>query len=417
MRILLITHNYAPEVGAPQHRWNALVQRFVAAGHDVAVLAPSPHFPSGRAHPGDDSLRPGAVARGLHGESIHRLRFLEYDSSVGSRGLDQLVSAADAVRVGLARFSGRHRPDVVVATAPGLPSLAAGLVIGTGLRVPLVMEVRDAWPDLLNVRHEWGEASAGGPQPPPRHLATALGTLLSLPITVMQRGADAVVTTTVAFADVLHGRGMHPVRVIRNATHLPFPVTLPSPNPASPELRVLYLGTVGRSQGLGSAVWAAHLARRAGVPVRLRIIGDGAEAPALAALIRRLDAPVTMLPPVPHAEVLEHYAWADTVLVSLRGWEPLQWTVPSKLYEVLSTGRHLTGMIAGEAARIVENTGGGHVVPPGDSVALAALWARLHDDRQLLEVGPGPGEWVAVHADNDMLADQYLELLAEVSRG
>ena len=228
MRILLITHNYAPEVGAPQHRWNALVQRFVAAGHDVAVLAPSPHFPSGRAHPGDDSLRPGAVARGLHGESIHRLRFLEYDSSVGSRGLDQLVSAADAVRVGLARFSGRHRPDVVVATAPGLPSLAAGLVIGTGLRVPLVMEVRDAWPDLLNVRHEWGEASAGGPQPPPRHLATALGTLLSLPVTVMQRGADAGVTTTVAFADVLHGRGMHPVRVIRNATHLPLPVTLPS---------------------------------------------------------------------------------------------------------------------------------------------------------------------------------------------
>ena len=57
----------------------------------------------------------------------------------------------------------------------------------------------------------------------------------------MQRGADAVVTTTVAFADVLHGRGMHPVRVIRNATHLPLPVTLPSPNPASPELRVLYM--------------------------------------------------------------------------------------------------------------------------------------------------------------------------------
>ncbi len=51
------------------------------------------------------------------------------------------------------------------------------------------------------------------------------------------------------------------------------------------------------------------------------------------------------------------------------------------------------------------------------ALTLAALWARLHDDRQLLEVGPGPGEWVAVHADNDMLADQYLELLAEVSRG
>ena len=99
MRILLITHHYAPEVGAPQHRWNALVRRFVGAGHDVAVLAPSPHFPSGRGHPGDASLRPGAVARGLHGEQIHRLRFLEHDASVASRGLDQLDSPASR-RVG-----------------------------------------------------------------------------------------------------------------------------------------------------------------------------------------------------------------------------------------------------------------------------------------------------------------------------
>ena len=114
---------------------------------------------------------------------------------------------------------------------------------------------------------------------------------------------------------------------------------------------------------------------------------------------------------------MEHYAWADTVLVSLRGWEPLHWTVPSKLYEVLSTGRHLTGMLAGEAAHIVEDTGGGHVVPPGDSAALATLWARLHHERALLEVGPAPREWVARHADNDTLADQYLELLGEVARG
>lgn len=151
---------------------------------------------------------------------------------MASRGLDQLVSAADATRVGLARFSGQRRPDVVVATAPGLPSLAAGRVLSTVLRVPLVMEVRDAWPDLLNVRHEW-ESGAPGRPPSPRHRATTVATLLSFPITVMQRGADAVVTTTDSFADVLHGRGMHPVRVIRNGTHLTMPVTLPA-GPRSP---------------------------------------------------------------------------------------------------------------------------------------------------------------------------------------
>ena len=74
-------------------------------------------------------------------------------------------------------------------------------------------------------------------------------------------------------------------------------------------------------------------------------------------------------------------------------------------------------MLAGEAARIVEDTGGGHVVPPDESAALAALWARLHHDRGLLEVGPTPREWVARHVDNDALADQYLQLLEGVARG
>ena len=43
MKMLLLTHYYAPEFGAPQRRWSALVQRFIAAGHRVTVAAPVPH--------------------------------------------------------------------------------------------------------------------------------------------------------------------------------------------------------------------------------------------------------------------------------------------------------------------------------------------------------------------------------------
>lgn len=415
MRILLVTHYYAPEVGAPQHRWDALVARFVAAGHQVAVLAPSPHYPSGRAGALAASERPGAVARGRHGELVHRLRFGEYGTGVSSRARDQLVAAADAVRVGLTRFAGARRPDVVVATAPGLPTIPAGLVLARALRRPLVLEMRDAWPDLLGSHREWDTQEKG----PLSRLAAAV---LPGAVTAAQRRADAVVTTTAGFAEVLRGRGLRRVRVVRNGAGVPDPAR-PGQVPharAGRELRVLYLGTIGRSQGLGTAVDAVATATRAGADVHLRIVGDGAEVPALrarAAGAVRAGARVDVLPPVPRHAVAEHYAWADTVLVSLRAWRPLCWTVPSKLYEALATGRHVSGVLAGEAAGVVSTAGAGHVVDPGDAAGLAALWGRLHADRSLLDVGAAGQEWVRRHADPDRLAADYLALLAEVTRG
>ena len=49
------------------------------------------------------------------------------------------------------------------------------------------------------------------------------------------------------------------------------------------------------------------------------------------------------------------YAWADTLVVALRpDWPSFRHTVPSKTYEVLAVGRHVTGMVTGEAARTLD---------------------------------------------------------------
>ena len=71
MRILVLTHYYAPEYGAPQRRWSALVSRFIAAGHRVTVAAPVPHYPSGR--PTVEQRRDhrvGGAEHGAHGETV-----------------------------------------------------------------------------------------------------------------------------------------------------------------------------------------------------------------------------------------------------------------------------------------------------------------------------------------------------------
>src|SRR5699024_2038763 len=115
-------------------------------------------------------------------------------------------------------------------------------------------------------------------------------------------------------------------------------------------------------------------------------------------------------------EVGRQYAWADTVVVSLREWEPFAWTVPSKLYEVLATGRHITALLAGEAADVVREAEAGDVLPPEDDGALAALWRGLAADRSRVAVRASGRAWVADQADDDVLAERYLEILHRVTQ-
>ncbi|BFL74977.1 hypothetical protein M7M4_17290 [Corynebacterium pseudogenitalium] len=90
----------------------------------------------------------------------------------------------------------------------------------------------------------------------------------------------------------------------------------------------------------------------------------------------------------------EHYEWADTALVHLTDWEPLERAVPSKTYELMSSGLHISGVVAGEAAEIIESCNAGEVVPPEKPEELAGLWVRLAKDPGQLRVGSLGREWV-----------------------
>ena len=422
MRLLLLTHYYAPEFGAPQRRWSALVRRFLAAGHRVTVAAPVPHYPAGRPTPAQRRThRVGAVETGRHGETILRTAYLPHRADIATRTADHLIAAGDALRRLRRRFSRPGtRPDVIIATAPAIPTLLVGRTLSLLWDVPLVVEMRDAWPDLVTHVGPAGALSAEAARAVRRGVlrraltwgAALLKGEVHEQVTGWQSGARAVVTTTGRFAQVLRDRGVKTVRVVRNGTDLRQVPRQHDHLPADhPELRCLYLGNMGRSQGLDTVVRAAAALRREGVDIRVRLVGHGVEAPALAALAHELEAPVEVFPRIPHREVSRQYAWADTVIVSLRDWAPFAWTVPSKLYEMLATGRHITALLDGEAADVVREAGAGDVLPPEDVEALTDLWRGLAADRSRAAVRASGRDWVAEHADDDVLARRYLEIL------
>lgn len=402
MHILLLSHYFQPENVAPQRRWDELASRFIAAGHRVTVVCPPPHYPGGRVLPEHRrAFRPGSRSTTDYGARVIRSRYLPHRADITSRTADHIVAAIDSCL--RARRSLRtDRPHVIIATAPGIPSLIAGRFLARRFGVPLISEMRDAWPDLVTYT---GVLAGRGP-------IAWLKRRVHGTMTRWQRDAARVVVTTSRFARVLEQRGVPAPVVIRNGSVLARFASIPT-RQSSDELRVLYMGNMGRSQGLDIAVRAAANLIAQGVPVRVRFVGHGADRPALRRLNAQLGSPVEILDEVPPEAVFEHYAWADSLLVSLRRWEPFEWTVPSKLYESLATGKHVTGVLAGEAADVLRDSGGGDVVAPGDGEALESLWGQLCLDRSRLRVGASGRAWIQQHASYDRLAADYLAVLDE----
>ncbi|GAA4119641.1 glycosyltransferase [Enteractinococcus coprophilus] len=369
-RLLLVTHSYTPESTAPQRRWKKFLAGLTAAGWDVEVLTP----------PAD----PRYVDLAQTGEPYLQIRrtpdvgFLP-DSRSGRLARAVIHAVAS---VPLSVFSDA---DIVVATVPALPNLVAGRIIASIKRVPFVVEMRDAWPDLIF------ESETGG---------KFFGTLVADIITRLQRSSDQLIAVTRGFAETLEQRKMPPVEVIFNSRQTEDLPLLRARERTAGELNVLYLGNHGESQQLDLLIEATEIARTQNPKITVRFVGDGTQKPALMALNDSLGRPVEMLDPTFGRDTVENYRWADTCVVSLRSdWASFAHTVPSKTYELLSYGKHITGVVCGEAADILKQAGD-HEVVHNDPQSLADTWLRLAQDAHSTPTQKAGQAWVAEHASD-----------------
>ncbi|MFJ3956941.1 glycosyltransferase family 4 protein [Arthrobacter sp. NPDC090010] len=386
-RVLLLTHSYWPEHSPPQRRWGAFAREFSSQGWSLHVVAPLPHEAGRRESPSERAVF--RTEKGPHGERVMRVPYLRHRNSTLSKFLDQSFSALLSVP---ATFR-LPQVDIVVATAPSLPTLATGFLVARLRRIPLVVEMRDAWPDLARDA---------------RLVKGRVKSLVEWAVEFVQQRATVVVTVTEGFAQTLRDRGLRSVVCISNGVRVDSLPVLEDRGGGDSPFTAVYLGNLGKSQRLDVAIRAAALV---GPAMRLHIVGHGVEQEALRRLAEELGAPVTFHGTLHGPELMDRYAGADTCLVSLRDdWKSFETTVPSKLYEVLALGRHVTAVVRGEAARIVEEAQAGHIVACHPE-PLAELWTHLAANRDSLGRPGGGRAWVREHADHPMLARQYMELI------
>lgn len=394
LRLMLLTHSYWPEHSPPQRRWLSLTREFRKAGWDVDVVAPVAHYPNGKR---DLPRRKAGFAfahqEGPHGETIRRVPYLRHlGTSPLARFVDQLFSAVMSVPIGL----GGKKPDAILATAPSLPTLATGYVLSRLRKVPFIVEMRDAWPDLARDA---------------RIVQGSVKSLVERVVEFVQQRADLVVTVTDGFAETLRDRGIKNVITVSNGLDLDSMPFLEPPALERDVFHAVYLGNHGKSQRLDILIRASALL---GEGFHLTLVGHGTSRPQLVRLARELNAPVTFFPSLQGQAVMDKYREADTCIVSLRDdWKSFETTVPSKTYEVLAIGRHVTAVVRGEAERIIIEAGGGDVVA-ANAEAVADLWRELSEDRSRLASGTSGRDWVRDNADYAQLALRYMDSISSL---
>jgi glycosyltransferase involved in cell wall biosynthesis len=144
------------------------------------------------------------------------------------------------------------------------------------------------------------------------------------------------------------------------------------------ETGFVYAGLHGFFQGLDQIVLAADRLRNE--PIRFLLFGDGSEKEALTKMAQDLNlANIDFHPPCPREQIASILASMDVAVIPLR--TTIRGSVPSKIYEAMSSGIPVLLAANGEAREIVEKAGAGAgagvAVDPGDIDGLASAARKL----------------------------------------
>jgi len=389
-------------MGAPAARSYAFSRRWVQASHEVTVISGIPNHPTGNVYPG--YRRQLVYRENLDGINVLRVWvYTTPNSGVLRRSFNYISYALSAA------FSGQfvEKPDVIIASSPQILAGLAGIAVKWLRGVPLVVEVRDLWPDTIaEIEVNIGDA--------------AMRLLRSIE-RFMYRTPDAVVSVSPAFSEHLLTNGVeeHRLHVIPNGVDrsLFFPEEKKARTFFNGRLQdkfiVAYIGTMGLCHGLETIIEAASILRDT-PDVHFVLMGEGAEKEILKARCSAIPN-VTVYDSRPRKEIGSILHEVDASLVLLKNKPIFRTVIPSKLFEAMGCGVPVLLGVDGMARAIIEESGGGLFVEPENPRNLAETVLRLRNDNHLRnQLGAKGASYVLQHYNIDILARRYEQILENV---
>lgn len=369
MRLIILSQYYPPEMGAPQARLSDLARRFKQLRHEVTVLTAMPNYPTGKVYKGYPHCY---MREELEGICVYRSWIVPSNGCGMSRRLVSYLSfSLSSFWVGLFKTK---RSDIILTESPPLFLAVTGWLLSVLKGARWILNISDLWPDSAKYIGMFDERS------------------------VIYKTLQVLAHFLYKRAFLVSGQSREIISEIKQQSpsmkgyHLSNGVDILRfhPNKKKEEIRrrflkdgevgFVYAGLHGLFQGLNQVIMAATRLKEK--PVRFILIGDGPEKAALVRAARKLGlSNVNFYPPISHKQIPSILSSMDVALITLKA--SICGAIPSKIYEAMAGAVPILLVAGGEAARIVQNTGAGVTIRPGDIDGLVRAAGRMASDAAL----------------------------------
>lgn len=370
LRILLVGINYSPEIISIAVYSSGMAEYFAKRGHTVEVVTAHPYFPEWRAHKGWGGIR--WVKERVKGVDVtHCPIYIPSNPSGVKRILHHASFALSSLPV-LMRKAIRGRYDVVFVVGPSLVAAPVGALAAR-------LSGAKAW---LHIQDFEVEAAFATGLISPQSLIGRLAVRFER---WTMRMFDRVSTISPQMRRRLVDKGIPQDATVefRNWSDLEAIKPLDRPSSLQTELGltekkvVLYSGNLGKKQGLEAVISAATMLQGR-ADIAFVIAGDGPLRPDLERLASGLSN-VIFIPLQPHERLPDLLGMASVhVLPQMADAADL--VLPSKLINMLASGRPIVATAMPHTGIWNEVRGAGALVPPGDVAALSLAISDLLDD-------------------------------------
>ena len=403
MKILTIGINYAPELIANAVYSTGLTEWLAEHGHQVRMVTAMPYYPAWKVSDGYPNYR-YLTHSTQAGVRVTHCPLYVPSNPTGAKRILHHASFALSSLPRAAAHAVRHRPDLVLVVAPSLLSAPVGWLAAK-------LSGAKAWLHIQDFEVE--AAFATGLLPRSGVVARAANWFEKWCLNRF----DLLTSISAPMLQKLSEKGVpdHRIYEFRNWADLGNVRRLEGPSGLKNELGItskyvaLYSGNIANKQGLEILPEVAKLMHDRD-DLSFAVFGDG---PALPDLKKRAEGLKNMafFPLQPKEKLNELLGMADVhLLPQIAGAADL--VLPSKLTNMLASGRPVIATAEIGTALADEVLGAGLVTPPGDAEQLAQSLGKLLDDdaaRELL--GQAARERALERWDGDSILKRLEERL------
>jgi glycosyltransferase involved in cell wall biosynthesis len=362
MKILIVTQYFWPE----QFIINSLGAELQKRGHEVSVLTGLPNYPEGQFAKGYSFFK-GPFKEVYEGIPIMRVPILARRKGFFNLALNYASFIFSAIV-----FSFFHRTKNIDLIFCFAPSPAVSCLPAVFLRwltkKKLVFWVQDLWPESVQavgaIRSE--------------RVTNVVGRIIQF----IYKRCDLILVQSKAFIPSIlkWGGSQKQIHFVPNWAD-PFSEKNEIPNWVSdlPEgFLIGFAGNIGQAQDMKTLIAAAEILRNDS-DIKWIVAGDGSDKKWLDDEIqkRNLSKNVLTVGRKPYLEMLPFFKKADVMLVSLTNEYIFSLTVPAKIQAYMSAGRPLIASLAGEGAKLVEESQSGVTCAPQTPSALAEAVLKM----------------------------------------